>query len=166
MIAGEKISRKFDLMPAAAKFFCVSANTGGSSTKRRTKNTSSAGVMPTQNSARHAVAAEAEPHQRTKEKQLGVVLRKATQEGEHREPRDGDLQRAYAAKAIRQRAREPSAERRGEQRRSADQAGLGIGNRERRDDRGNRKREDLHVHRVEHPAAGAGPERVALARLH
>jgi hypothetical protein len=44
------------------------------------------------------------PHQGAEREQLAIVLREAAQEGEHRKPRNRDLQRADAANAVRKRA--------------------------------------------------------------
>jgi hypothetical protein len=53
-------------------------------------------------------APEAQSHQGAQDEKLSVGLSKSTQESEERKPRNGNLQGAYAADAIRQRAREPA----------------------------------------------------------
>ena len=85
-----------------------------------------------QHRRRRPFAAEAEAHQRAADEQLREVLRKAAEEGEDREPEDGDLQvrtrpmRSDSAPAN----QPPKAEASSVD--GADQAGVGVGDVQRR----------------------------------
>ena len=92
----------------------------------------------------------------------GYVLGERAKEREDREERDGPLQRLHAADAVGEHARDPSAERRCNQRRPADQPRLRPADRPFRDDRRNHEAEHLHVEGIECPSAEARPERAPL----
>ena len=108
-----------------------------------------------QHRAGRPFGAEAEALQRARHEQLLEILREAAQEGEDRVPQHGDLQHPDPAVAVAQRAGEPAAEGRDHQRDGAEHPRLAARDVPGRQQRRNHKAVDLHVERIERPAAEA-----------
>ena len=110
------------------------------------------------------LATEPEPVQAAQDEQLLEVLREAAQESEDRIPQDRDLQHAHSAKAVRERAGKPAAERRGNDGDGADRAGGAGRHAPYRNDRGHDVAVQLLIEAVQGPAAPAGEHRPAFPR--
>nr|GEW36132.1 hypothetical protein [Tanacetum cinerariifolium] len=108
--------------------------------------------------------ANAETLQRLDDQQRAEAGHERRKEGEKREPQDHPLQRAHPAVAVRQRAADPAAQGRSDQRHATDQPGVAFAQGERGDKRRNGQAEHLHFEGVERPTAEAGPERLAFTR--
>ena len=117
-----------------------------------------------QNGAGCPLAAEAEALERPEDEELVEVLGEAAEEGEDGVPKDGHLQDADAAIAVGQRAGEPAAEGGDQQGNGGEFPGLAGGDLPQRQQTGDDEAENLHVERIERPAAEAGTHGAALAR--
>ncbi len=106
-----------------------------------------------QHRAGRPLGAEAQTLQRAQYEQLIEILRKAAQEGEDRVPQDGDLQHPNPAVAVAQRTGEPATERGDHQRDGAEQSCFAARDVPGRQQRRNHEAVDLHVERIERPAA-------------
>ncbi len=92
------------------------------------------------------------------------VLGEPAQEGEYGVPDDGDLQYAHAAKAVRQGAGEPAAEGGDQQRDGAEDPGLAGADVPEREQARDHEGKDLHIERIQRPAAEACGHGALFAR--
>ena len=117
-----------------------------------------------QHRADRPLAAEAQALQPAGHQQLPEGVGEPAEEGEDREPQDGDLQDAHPAEAVGKQSREPSAKRRNQQRSRAQHARLSFADVPGGDQRGNDEAVDHHVHAVQRPAAEGCDQRAAFLR--
>ena len=110
------------------------------------------------------LAAEAKTLEAAHDQQLFEILGEAGQEGEERKPRDHDAQQARPADAVGEHARDPASEGGNHQGARRQQSGLPLGDAPDRNQRRDRETVNLHIERIERPAAEARPERPALSR--
>lgn len=119
-------------------------------------------VSPNERCADGPLPAKTQALQPAHNQQLPEVLGKATQEGEEGEPEDGELQHAHTAYPIGKNARHPTAKRREQQRRRAEQPCLPLRDVPLEQQGGQHQAVDHDVHAVEQPSAKGGDKGMAL----
>ena len=109
-------------------------------------------------------AAEAKTLEPAHDKQLLEILGEAGKKSEERKPGDHDAEHTRSADAVGEHAGDPASKGGNHQRARRQQSGLCLGDAPDRDQCGDHETVNLHVERVERPAAEARPERSALIR--